>query len=136
MQVYKVMEPTQDIMTVEDVRIFVDSFYEKIRQDELLATVFNEKIQNWPQHLEKMYAFWQTVLLGKHAYNGSPFPPHAKLPINHIHFTKWLELFVSTIDKLFIGNKAKEAKWRAEKMAEMFEYKIEYYRIQGSSTLV
>ncbi|MFL5788995.1 MAG: group III truncated hemoglobin [Flavisolibacter sp.] len=130
------MEPTQDIMTVEDIKLFVDGFYEKVRQDELLAPVFNEKIQNWPQHLEKMYAFWQTVLFGKPAYKGSPFPPHAKLPINYIHFTKWIELFVSTIDKLFIGNKARETKWRAEKMAEMFQNKIEYYRTQGSSPLV
>ena len=101
------------------------------------APIFNERIQNrWPQHLEKMYSFWQTVLLNEQTYFGSPFPPHAQLPVNHSHFEKWIELFISTIDELFKGDKATEAKWRAMKMAEMFENKIEYYREKGSKQIL
>ena len=70
-----------------------------------------------------MYRFWETVLLNNHTYHGSPFAPHAKLPISAEHFERWLELFLETIDANFTGEKAKEAKWRAEKMAEMFQYK-------------
>jgi hemoglobin len=32
------------------------------------------------------------------------------------------------VDELFTGDKATEAKWRAEKMAEMFSHKIAYFR--------
>jgi hemoglobin len=74
-----------------------------------------------------MYTFWQTVLLGQHTYYGSPFPPHAKLPVTKKHFERWLGLFHTTIDELFEGEKAGEAKWRASKMAEMFQIKIDYY---------
>ena len=126
------MEETKDIMTLDDIKIFVNTFYEKVRQDELLAPIFNDRIQDrWPQHLEKMYAFWQTVLLDERTYNGSPFPPHAKLPVNNSHFQRWMELFILTADTLFEGEKAKEAKWRAGKMAEMFESKIEYCKKKG-----
>lgn len=118
-----------DILNINDVKILVDSFYEKVRQDELLAPVFDERISNrWPIHLEKMYRFWQTVLLEEHTYSGSPFVPHATLPVKQEHFERWIILFYKTIDEYFEGEKAKEAKWRAEKMAEMFYHKIEYYR--------
>lgn len=131
------MTMKQDILTIEDVKLLVDRFYEKIRVDELLGPIFNERIQNrWPEHLEKMYCFWQTVLLGEHTYFGSPFPPHAQLPVGHQHFLKWMELFVPTVDELFTGEKATEAKWRATKMAEMFEIKIAHYKKVGIKNLV
>lgn len=123
------MEAPQDILTIDDVKRLVDTFYTKVRSDELLAPVFNERIQDrWPEHLEKMYRFWQTVLLDEHTYFGSPFVPHAQLPVDHSHFNEWMALFTETVDELFSGTIANEAKWRAGKMAEMFEYKIEYYR--------
>ena len=131
------MKEIKDIITSEDIKTLVDAFYEKVRRDDLLSPIFNERIQNrWPQHLEKMYSFWQTVLLNEQTYSGSPFPPHAQLPINHSHFEKWIELFISTIDELYKGDKSTEAKWRASKMAEMFQNKIEYYREKGSKQIL
>ena len=127
----------KDIMTSQDIKTLVNTFYKKVRNDEMLAPIFNERIQDrWPQHLEKMYAFWQTVLLNEKNYHGSPFPPHAQLPVNHYHFQRWLELFNETTDTLFAGEKADEAKWRAGKMAQMFKGKIEYYKKQGFKNLL
>lgn len=118
-----------EILSLDDVKILVDNFYTKVRTDALLSKIFDDVIQDrWPIHLEKMYRFWQTVLLEEHTYHGSPFVPHAKLPVHKEHFGRWIDLFFATIDESFSGNKAEEAKWRAEKMAEMFHYKIEYYR--------
>lgn len=123
------MHEQQDILTLEDVKTLVDTFYDKIRNDALLSPIFNERIQDrWPEHLEKMYRFWQTVLLDEQTYSGSPFPPHAKLPVDHSHFKEWMTLFTQTVNELFSGQKATEAIWRAEKMAQMFEFKIEHYR--------
>jgi hemoglobin len=131
------MPETKEIISLDDIKKLVDTFYEKVRKDEVIGQIFNEKIQDrWPQHLEKMYTFWQTVLLGEHTYFGSPFPPHANLPISHQHFEKWMELFTKTIDELFTGEKAEDAKWRAAKMAEMFESKIEYYKNRPFKSLV
>ena len=126
------MNSKQDITGLDDIKLLVDTFYDKVRSDHFLAPVFNDKIQDrWPQHLEKMYSFWQTVLLGEHTYYSSPFPPHANLPVDHAHFVQWLTLFTQTIGDLFSGEKADEALWRANKMAQMFEMKIEYYRNQS-----
>ena len=121
------MIKTKEILSIEEIKLLVDLFYEKVRKDSILADIFNEVIQdNWPAHLEKMYRFWQTVLLKEHTYYGSPFAPHAKLPVNGKHFDRWKQLFFETIDENFVGEKAAEAKFRAEKMAEMFQLKIDY----------
>lgn len=119
----------RQLLDIEDVKLLVDSFYTKVKDDELLAPIFNLKIDNrWPEHLQKMYTFWQTTLLGEHTYFGSPFPPHAQLPVDNRHFKQWISLFDQTVDELFTGDKAEEAKWRAGKMAEMFELKVNHFR--------
>ena len=115
----------KDIENIEDIRLLVDSFYSKVREDALLADIFEEKIgDKWPVHLAKMYNFWQSILLEEPTYSGRPFPPHAKLPVSKEHFDRWLQLFAETIGEHFKGPRANEAKWRSEKMAELFLHKI------------
>jgi hemoglobin len=127
----------KDILQLEDVKLLVDTFYGKVKEDELIGPIFNDRIQDrWPEHLAKMYTFWQTVLLGEHTYYGSPFPPHAKLPVEKEHFERWLELFSQTLNELFTGEVANEAMWRANKMAEMFQYKINHYRQNATNSLI
>jgi hemoglobin len=126
-----------EILKLDDIKLLVDSFYTKVRKDSLLSGIFNDRIQDrWPQHLEKMYRFWQTVLLEEHTYKGSPFVPHAQLPVDKKHFDKWIQLFFETIDENFVGEKANEAKWRAEKMAEMFRFKIQYYKANPGTLII
>ena len=128
---------THDILSLDDIKNLVDSFYGKVRKDELIGPIFDERIQDrWPTHLAKMYSFWQTVLLGEHTYYGSPFPPHAQLPIDEVHFNKWLELFYETLDEHFTGKIAEEAKWRANKMAQMFQYKLQHYKNSPDKSLI
>lgn len=131
------MEKRKNISNLDDIKLLVDSFYDKVREDNLLKDVFNNVIQDrWPEHLEKMYRFWQTVLLGDHTYFGSPFVPHAELPVEKQHFDRWMKLFVETVDTYFVGEKAERAKWQGDRMAEMFLYKIEYYRNNAAKPLL
>jgi hemoglobin len=119
----------QDISKLDDIKLLVNTFYDKVQKDDLLGPIFNERmLGRWPEHLEKMYRFWQTILLEEHTYSGSPFPPHKQLPVNQLHFDHWMEIFTSTVDGLFVGTIAEEAKIRAANMAHMFNYKIEYFR--------
>lgn len=130
-------EEKHDIQELDDVKQLVDSFYGKVRNDILIGPIFDEKIQDrWPQHLSKMYTFWQTVLLGEHTYYGSPFPPHAQLPVEREHFDRWLALFSETLHENFSGKVADEAIWRAEKMAEMFQYKLQAFRSNHNRSLI
>ena len=55
------------------------------------------------------------------------------MPLEQKHFDTWLGLWRKTVDSLFTGEKAEEAKWRADKMAIMFLSKLEYYRNNPSA---
>ncbi len=126
-----------DILEIADIRSMVDTFYGKVRQDELLGGIFDGIIQDrWPEHLEKMYRFWQTVLLEEHTYYGSPFPPHLRMPVTEVHFERWKALFNETVDSLFDGEKADRAKWQGSRMAEMFLSKINYFRENNLTPIV
>ena len=130
------MKELTDIKTIEDIQLLVNTFYDRIRKNEILGPIFDGIIQNkWPEHLEKMYRFWQTVLLEEHTYFGSPFPPHAKMPVNKTHFDQWVGLFSMTVDELFVGETANRAKWQGDRMATMFQYKIAYYQDQNGQPL-
>ncbi len=126
-----------DITTIADIKTLVDGFYSKVRQHPELKNIFENIIQDrWSIHLEKMYRFWQTVLLTEHTYTGSPFAPHVKLGIAPQHFEVWLKLFRETIKENFRGPKADEALWRAQKMAEMFQLKLAYLDNSTKNQLV
>ncbi|TFD97496.1 group III truncated hemoglobin [Dysgonomonas capnocytophagoides] len=127
------MTPTKDIEDINDIKKMVNLFYGKVRKDDLIGPIFNDKIQNhWPEHLTKLYSFWQGILLGERTYTGFPFPPHAQLPISKEHFDRWLSLFTETVDHLFIGEIANEAKNRAYKISDVFQKKLEYIRKNSS----
>lgn len=119
----------KDIETIDDIKLVVNTFYQRIQKNELLGAIFEERIKDrWPEHLEKMYRFWQTVLLGAHNYNGAPFPPHATMPISQGHFKIWVGIFSETIDELFEGEIATEAKNRGALMAAIFNSKIDHIK--------
>lgn len=132
------MSTQKYIEDINDIKLLVDTFYGKVREDDLLKDIFNNVIQDrWLQHLDKMYRFWQTVLLDDdRTYFGAPFPPHAKLPVDKVHFERWLQLFYGTVDNLFIGERAERAKLQGSRMAEIFLYKIQYYRGSNAIPLV
>ena len=118
-----------DIENKADVKLFVDSFYDKVRIDAILGPVFAARIPNdadWAPHLERMYSFWNTVLFGVRDYRGNPFSKHATLPIKAHHFERWISLLTLTIDELFVGEKAMEVKLRAQKMGQLFQSKLQY----------
>lgn len=114
-----------DIATEADVQLLVDTFYARVNHDALLDPVFNGFAQvDWPQHLPKMYDFWSGLLLGTVRYQGRPFPKHQPLPIATVHFQRWLALFEATVNELFAGSKADEAKTRAQSIATLFEHRM------------
>jgi hemoglobin len=74
----------------------VRSFYAKVRNDALLAPVFEARILDWEPHLERMCAFWSSVALMSGRYHGTPMAKHMPLPVDADHFDRWLALFEET----------------------------------------
>lgn len=120
----------RDIENKSDIETFVNGFYGKVRGDELLAPVFDAKIPDtaWPEHLQRLYAFWNAILFAETGFEGNPMQKHLTLPIGREHFDRWLALFTMTIDENFAGAKSEEAKKRAASIAGIMNYKIESLR--------
>jgi hemoglobin len=117
-----VKKERSDILTRSDVELMVNSFYDKVKGDELLSPVFANV--DWPDHLPVMYNFWSSMLLGDMSYSGNAMGKHLALSIKRNHFTRWLELFIATVDEHFEGYNATEAKNRAQSIAALFQHKM------------
>lgn len=113
---------TKDILTEADVELLVNTFYDKVRRDDMLADIFNGIIKdNWGVHLKRMTDFWSTILLYTRTYKDDPLPKHLPLPIGQEHFERWLSLFNETIDELFEGQIAENARKRANSIARIMK---------------
>ena len=120
----------KDIKTREDVYLLVSSFYEKVRKDTVLGPFFNDVITDWEAHLNRLTNFWESSLFLKTKYLGNPLEAHVKVDkendnkITELHFGLWLNLWLQTIDELFEGDYADNAKSRARKMGTFLYLKI------------
>ena len=67
-----------------DINILVNSFYSKVRVDELLGPIFNAHISDdkWPEHLDKLTDFWETNLFGVAKFKGNPTQKHINVDKN------------------------------------------------------
>ena len=119
-----------DLKTREDVFQLVSQFYTKVRKDDVLGPFFNEVIKDWDAHLEHLTTFWESSLFLKTKYYGNPLEVHVKVDadnnnsITELHFGLWLNLWFQTIDELFEGDYAENAKRRARKMGTFLYLKI------------
>jgi hemoglobin len=128
----------RDIEHIADIQLFTNRFYDLLAADELLKPIFIDRLGegNWQEHLNHIYDFWETVLLGGTNYKRQSFLPHASMDLEQIHFDQWLKLFAQSIDEQFTGTKADEAKQKANTMAILFMSKINYYKENGKSPLI
>lgn len=79
----------------------VDTFYSRIRDDDLLGPIFAARVTDWPTHLSRMKAFWGAVLHNSGAYSGNPMRKHLAIPgLGRDHFDRWLGLFQATLADL------------------------------------
>ncbi|MBL9180411.1 MAG: group III truncated hemoglobin [Verrucomicrobiaceae bacterium] len=124
-------EPKPDLTGRVGIELLVNSFYTRVRDDEMLGFIFDKVAQtNWETHLPKMYAFWETVMFRSGGFTGNPLAAHAKLvPLTDMgrdKFDRWLTLFRATVDDLFEGENAEHIKNCAADMANVIFSRINH----------
>ena len=106
-----------DIKNRADIEKLVNAFYEKIKVDAGISYFFTDVAKvKFEDHLPKMYNFFENILFSSGNYDGNPMVTHEELhkknAVSQNHFTHWNELFITTVDELFLGEKAEEVKKR------------------------
>jgi hemoglobin len=113
----------------------VEAFYGKVREDALIGPVFNGAIDDWPEHLDKLQAFWSSVMLGTGRYKGRPMPAHIKhaSAISAASFERWLALWGETTDALFEPEPAAVLQDKAARIAESLAMGMAFHRDRAAA---
>ena len=120
----------RDIENEQDVKLFLDAFYEKVKVDDKIAYLFNDVANlDWDAHMPKIYAFWEAILLGKPGFNGDVMGMHIRLnqkeQLTTEHFDRWIMLFTETVKEMYAGIKVDEALNRANIIRRTIEFNIQ-----------
>ncbi len=124
-------------ITEDSLKLLVDTFYARVRQDDLIGPVFNRAIDDWPDHLDRLQAFWSSVMLTSGRYKGRPLPAHIKHgdAISPAGFERWLGLWRETTEELLDAESAAAMQEKAERIAESLMLGIQFHRGGGGMFL-
>ena len=119
-----------DAITEERLRELVHLFYGRVRQDDLIGPVLNAAIDDWPEHLDRLQAFWSSVMLTSGRYKGRPLPAHVKHgdSIRQASFERWLELWRQATEDVLPPAAAAAMQEKAERIAESLSLGIAFAR--------
>ncbi|MBO6753027.1 MULTISPECIES: group III truncated hemoglobin [Spongiibacter] len=115
-----------DMDSPEQIRLFVEHFYEQLLADKQLAPLFIDVAAiDIREHFPRIQAYWEKLLLGKDDYHRHTMNIHRvlndKQQLTHEDFTRWLQYFHDTADRYFQGPKTERAKLIASRIAANME---------------
>lgn len=91
--------PLSPTITPGVIAAVVNDFYAACRADPVLGPIFNERVHDWPAHLQRIGDFWGAAILGTGRYAGRPLEAHLAIPsLGAEHFSIWLRLFRRTVE--------------------------------------
>lgn len=108
----------------EMIAALVRTFYARVRRDPLIGPIFEERVEDWDAHIEKLCAFWSSVALMTGRYHGQPMRVHLPLPVGEEHFNRWLALFEATATELCPPAAVAHFMERARRIADSLEFGI------------
>ena len=114
------MKNKSDIEHPKDIKFFVDSFYKKVLQDDILKVNFID--MDWKYYLPFMYKFWESIAfpLEDQMSWHKQIPQLDELhPLPPTHFQYCVDYFNASVDAYFEGMIANTVKQRAQEIADI-----------------
>ena len=115
-------ELPQDLDSPEQIRRFVEAFYERLLADEVLAPIFLDVAGiDIRRHFGHIRAYWEKLLLGAEDYRRHTMnihrALHARRALRPSDFERWLSYFEETLDAGFAGPRTERARAIARSIA-------------------
>jgi hemoglobin len=88
-------------ITPASIRILIDRFHDRVREDPEIAPLLAEQVGDWDEHVERLHAFWSAVMLGDGAgksptaLDGLPFAVEAPF------FDHWIAVFEEEAGRIY-----------------------------------
>lgn len=105
-----------------DLVRLVDRFYDRVRADAMLGSVFNAAIDDWEEHKRLLVDFWSSIALGTKAYRGNPMAAHRPHPIREEHFAHWLALWREVAEAELPHEHAQRLIGHADRISQSLRY--------------
>ncbi|ONF97055.1 group III truncated hemoglobin [Sphingomonas jeddahensis] len=117
-------------ITEADIIKLVPAFYARVRQDAVLGPIFDGAVEDWPHHLEKLQAFWSSVMLTSGRYKGQPMVAHVRHErhMTSENFGRWLDLWKQTSEEILSPELAASVQDKAARIAESLQLGVQFYR--------
>lgn len=119
---------TAELPSEEELARLIPAFYGRVREDPLIGPLFNEAIDDWPHHLERLTAFWSSVMLTSGRYKGSPMQAHLRHgeAIRPEMFARWLALWHEVTDAMLSPAAAQAMQGKADLIGESLQLALFY----------
>ncbi|SEL80383.1 hemoglobin [Sphingomonas palmae] len=84
------------------LRTVVAAFYRRVRADPLLGPVFEQVVEDWSAHQERLTAFWSAAVFKSGRYKGRPVPAHMAHGslLTRPMFDRWLEIWAEVTSRM------------------------------------
>ena len=106
----------------------IPAFYARVRADAEIGPLFDAAVHDWPDHLEKLVAFWSSVMLTSGRYKGSPMAAHLrhKAAITPAMFDRWLAIWAATTGEMLAPAAAMALQAKAARIAESLQLALSF----------
>jgi hemoglobin len=119
------VETAEAPITEAQIKMLVPRFYARVRADDLIGPVFDNAIDEWAPHLEKLMAFWSSVMLTTGRYKGNPMMAHMKhlATITPPMFDRWLAIWADVTAETMPAAIANELQAKAARIAQSLSWR-------------
>ncbi len=118
------------LLSEADLERVVPAFYARVRVDPLIGPVFNNAVDDWAHHLDRLVAFWSSVMLTSGRYKGNPMAAHVKHGpvISPDMFDRWLALWTDVTEDMLAPEAAAAMQAKARMIAESLKLAL-FFRL-------
>ena len=112
----------------------VPAFYTRVRADAELGPIFNDAVDDWPGHFERLTDFWTSIMLGSGRYKRNPVAAHLE-HASHITpelFDRWLAIWKATTEELMTPDDAATLQDKAGRIAESLKLAL-FFKLPSRS---
>ena len=116
----------------------IELFYARARSDDLIGPLFNEAVHDWSAHLQRLQAFWSSVMLTSGRYRGNPMAMHLKhrARLTPAMFERWLSIWKDTTEQLLPSGSALAIQAKAERIAESLQLALQLETPDGKKAML